>query len=157
MYGPVYEFGINKPMPAKEEYVDNEKYQIHHWDWNKRTRISETISRINLIRRENEALQYTHNIYFSQVDNPQLFAFAKKSPSGNNIVLVVINLDYRWKQAGWVKVPLLDLGLPANSNYQVHDLLSGHTYHWHNEWNYVELEPNSMPAHILQLEFQNYP
>lgn len=152
MYGPVYEFAINKPMPNKEEYIDNEKYQVHQWDWNRHTRISETITRINLIRQENEALQYTNNIYFSQADNPQLFAFAKMSPSGNNIVLVVVNLDYRWKQAGWVRVPLTDLGLPADLSYRVNDLLSGHTYHWQNEWNYVELEPSSVPAHILQLE-----
>jgi starch synthase (maltosyl-transferring) len=155
MYGPVYEFGINKPMPAKEEYVDNEKYQLHHWDWNRRTRISETIARINLIRKENEALQYTNNIVVSQADNAHLFTFAKKSPVGNNIVIVVVNLDFRWKQAGWIKVPLAELGLPNHLNYRVHDLLSGHTYHWQNEWNYVELEPSTMPAHILQLEAPN--
>lgn len=157
MYGPVYEFGLNVPMPAKEEYIDNEKYEVRHWDWNRRTRISDTITRINQIRKENTALQYTHNIHISQADNPQLFAFAKKSPNGKNIVLVVVNLDFRWKQAGWVKVPLEDLGYPSTLNYKVHDLLSGHKYHWQNEWNYVELEPSSMPAHILQLELPDSP
>ena len=157
MYGPVYEFGINQPMPNKEEYINNEKYEVHHWDWNRRTRISETISRINLIRKENEALQYTNNLILTQADNPQIFAYAKKSPTGNNIILVVLNLDFRWKQAGWVKVPLAELGLPTTINYQVNDLLSGHTYHWQNEWNYVELEPSSLPAHILQLDVPAQP
>ncbi|EMR01883.1 alpha-1,4-glucan--maltose-1-phosphate maltosyltransferase [Cesiribacter andamanensis] len=157
MYGPVYEFGLNQPMPTKEEYVNNEKYQLHHWDWNRKTRISEAITRINQIRRENEALQYTHNIVLGETDNAHLFAFAKKAPQGNNIVLVVVNLDHRWKQGGWVKVPLQQLGLPTQLQYQVRDLLSGHTYNWQNEWNYVELEPSHMPAHVLRLELPDSP
>ena len=35
LYGPVYEFGINAPYPGKEEYIDSEKYEIKHWDWDK--------------------------------------------------------------------------------------------------------------------------
>src|SRR5690606_29924077 len=30
LYGPVYEFTINEQYPGKEEYIDNEKYEIKH-------------------------------------------------------------------------------------------------------------------------------
>ena len=35
---------------------------------------------------------------------------------------------------------------------RVRDLLSGESYQWHNEWNYVELHPYRMPAHIFKVE-----
>jgi starch synthase (maltosyl-transferring) len=157
MYGPVYEFGLTQPMPNKEEYINNEKYELHHWDWDKKTRIGDAITRINRIRRENEALQYTNNIILGDSDNAHLLCFAKKAPNSRNMVLVVVNLDHRWKQGGWIKVPLHQLGLPTTLQYQVQDLLSGHTYSWQNEWNYVELEPSAMPAHILRLEVHDSP
>src|SRR5690606_12205969 len=33
LYGPVYELGINDPFPGKEEYNNNEKYEVKHWNW----------------------------------------------------------------------------------------------------------------------------
>lgn len=156
MYGPVYEFGMTQPMPAKEEYINNEKYELKNWDWNAQTPIREMITHVNRIRKENDALQYTNNLILTDTDNPNLFAFVKKSPHSRNVVLVVVNLDFQWKQMGWVKVPLYQLGIPTDTNFKVHDLLSGHTYHWNQEWNYVELTPQGKPAHIFRLEFDNY-
>ena len=155
MYGPVYEFAMTQPMPTKEEYINNEKYEVKHWDWDARTKVGDTIAKVNRIRKENEALQYTDNLFLTETDNPNLFAFVKKSPHSNNYILVVVNLDFQWKQSGWVKVPLFDLGFTTDENYKVHDLLSGFTYHWQKEWNYVELTPQAIPAHIFRLEFEN--
>src|SRR5690606_2466822 len=64
IYGPVYEFGVNTPHPGKEEYTDNEKYELKHWDWNTYTRIKEIIVRVNKIRQQNKALQTTWNVAF---------------------------------------------------------------------------------------------
>lgn len=155
VYGPVYEFGMTQPMPTKEEYINNEKYEVKHWDWEATTPIRETITKINQVRKENEALQYTNNLVLADSDNPNILAYAKKSPKGDNIVLTIVNLDFQWKQAGWVKVPLYDLGIDPNSKYRAHDLLSGHTYHWQNEWNYVELSPQGVPAHVFRLEIES--
>jgi hypothetical protein len=57
LYGPVYEYGINTPHPGKEEYTDNEKYEIKHWDWDRYSRTREIITRVNRIRRAYSALQ----------------------------------------------------------------------------------------------------
>ena len=32
------------------------------------------------------------------------------------------------------------------------DLLTGETYTWTSEWNYVRLEPDTRPAHVLVVE-----
>ncbi len=43
------------------------------------------------------------------------------------------------------------LGLDASSTFQAQDLLDGATYYWHGSRNFVELSPESKPAHILRL------
>src|SRR5690606_3553949 len=93
LYGPVYEFGINTPHPKKEEYVDNEKYELKHWDWDQYTKIKDIIARINKIRKENSALQTTWNIEFAETSNSQIICYGKADPATNNIIITVVNLD----------------------------------------------------------------
>lgn len=152
LYGPVYEFGINTPMHiGKEEYFDSEKYAIMHWDWNRRTKIRDVMTRINRIRKENAALQTTWNIEFGETDNQQLLCYAKIDDMNSNKMLMVINLDPHHVQSGWIKVPVQYLGLTSGSAYTVHDLMTDMYYQWHHEWNYVELHPGVMPVHVFRI------
>lgn len=150
IYGPLFEFGLNEAYPGKEEYTRSEKYEIKHWDWTKETRIKDVIRKVNRIREENPALQTTWNIEFCDTDNDQIICYSKKE--GGNKLLIVVNLDHDHSQTGWVKYPLARFGLSENQPYQVHDLLSGTSYTWENEWNYVALHPQTIPAHIFRLE-----
>jgi starch synthase (maltosyl-transferring) len=153
LYGPVYEFGINAPMAAgKEEYLDSEKYEIKLWDWNAETKIKDVMIRINRIRRENAALQTTWNIEFGDTDNEQLLCYAKMDDAKTNRLLMVVNLDPFHMQSGYIKVPLYYFGMNPGSSYVVHDLITGARYNWHHEWNYVELHPALMPAHVFRIE-----
>ncbi|MFD2247324.1 alpha-1,4-glucan--maltose-1-phosphate maltosyltransferase [Pontibacter ruber] len=152
LYGPVYEFGINDPVPGKEEYHNSEKYEVKHWDWGKLTKIREVITLINKIRKVNPALQTTWNVHFSDTDNTQLLCYAKWDDARTNKMLMVVNLDPHNTQAGWVKVPLYELGIERHQQYVVHDLLTEHKYTWTDEWNYVELRPNEMPVHVFRIE-----
>jgi hypothetical protein len=36
----------------------------------------------------------------------------------------------------------------------VRDLLTDATYTWRGEWNFVELDPSKLPAHVLRIERQ---
>ena len=152
IYGPVFEFGHNEAFPGKEEYNHSEKYEIKHWDWPRRTRIKELISILNRVRNENEALQSTWNIEFEETDNDQLLCYSKISQNGNNKILTVVSLDPNHAQSGWVKVPLRRLGIEPQEFFSVTDLLTGSSYVWQEEWNYVELHPQAIPAHILKVE-----
>lgn len=152
IYGPVFEFGHNEAYPGKEEYNHSEKYEIKHWDWPRNTKIKEMISILNRVRRENSALQNTWNIEFHKTDNEQLIFYSKIDKEKQNKILVVINLDPDHTQAGWVQVPLARLGLDPQSSYAVTDVLTGASYNWQNEWNYVELHPQAIPGHILKVE-----
>lgn len=153
LYGPVYEFGVNAPMaPGKEEYLDSEKYEIKHWDWHAETKIKNVIIRINQIRRENPAFQTTWHIQFGDTDNEQILCYAKTDEDQANRMLMVVNLDPYHVQRGYVKVPISYFGIQPGSSYVVHDLITGSRYTWHHEWNYVELHPQLIPAHVFRIE-----
>jgi len=152
LYGPVYEFGVNQPHGDKEEYADNEKYEIKCWNWDAYTRIGEIITRLNRIRRLNPALQSTWNIEFAETSNEQLICFAKRDPDTGNFIIVAVNLDVTNTQGAHIRIPFEKLGLHIPQQYTVHDLLSGEKYRWQGEWNYVQLNPYLMPAHIFSVE-----
>lgn len=152
IYGPVYEFGVNIPHPGKEEYTDNEKYELKNWDWNTYTRIKEIIVRVNKIRQQNKALQTTWNVAFAETTSDQILCYVKSDPETGNRIAVVVNMDVQNLQGAHVRLPLQELGLEPGSGYKLKDLLSGSTYMWQEEWNYVQLNPYEMPAHIFNIE-----
>jgi len=88
------------------------------------------------------------------VDNGQLICYSKCTPDGSNVMLVVVNLDYRYKQSGWVTLSLDELGIAHDRPYRIHDVLDGATYTWKGPRNYVELNPVKLSAHIFQVEKQ---
>jgi starch synthase (maltosyl-transferring) len=49
----------------------------------------------------------------------------------------------------------MELGVSLAGQYEAHDLLSGETYLWQGSYNYVSLDPEKMPAHILLLHPQH--
>jgi starch synthase (maltosyl-transferring) len=107
------------------------------------------IGRVNQIRSDNPAFRANHNLQFHDVDNEQIIAYSKTSTDRSNEVLVVVNLDPHYKQAGFITLSLENLGLDLRQPYQAHDLLTDARYLWHGARNYVELNPQTVPAHIF--------
>ncbi len=147
IYGGPLICGDHRPFPGKEEYIDNEKYELKHWDLNCPGSLKKQVSIINKIRRENPALQTTWNIMICASENPNIIFYAKATEDRSNIILVAVNLDCFNRQSGYVMVPSGELGI--NGDYRVEDLLNGGEYNWKEEWNYVELEPGIKPGHIF--------
>ena len=150
IYGPPFELGDNRPVRAgSEEYLDSEKYQVRHWDTSSPRSLEGLIARVNRARREHPALQRNDGLRFHRIDNDRLTAYSKSSPDGSDVVLCVVNLDPRWRQSGFVELPLHELGLDGDAPYEVRDLLGGGHYTWRGTHNYVELDPHVLPAHIF--------
>ena len=150
IYGPVFEQMISAALPGREEYLNSEKFQLCHYDWFKESKLTLLISRINHIRHENEALQQTNNIKFCTVNNDQLLAFYKWSQDRTNEVLIIISMDHYYSQKASVQLPLSDLNVKPGQPLRMADLVTGNTYDWHSEWNYVELHP-ALPFHIFKI------
>ncbi|MBI5915479.1 MAG: DUF3416 domain-containing protein [Bacteroidetes bacterium] len=154
VYGPAFELMDNQRFPgSKERYLHSEKYEISHHDWNARNRLTDFITKINGIRKENPAMHNVFNITFTNTDNDHLLSFVRATPDLKNIIWCVVNLDPKHSHSGYVEMPKDLLGLRGKwFNLEVKELLTDETYHWFNDWNFVELKPDRYPLHILKLE-----
>jgi starch synthase (maltosyl-transferring) len=128
----------------------SEKFQICHYNWDQRNKLTAVISKINRIRHEQPALQQTNNIKFCKIENDQLIAFYKWNNDKTNELLIVISLDPYYAQQGTLQLPLQDLAVHQGQQLTMQDLFTGSSYNWHNEWNFVELHP-SLPFHIFRI------
>lgn len=152
VYGPSFEMGLNIPHPLREEYIDNEKYEIKFWDWEQRNRLRDLMTTVNKIRKENPALQTTWNIYFAESQNEHLLCYGKTDDEKANKIFVAVNLDSYNPQGSWIKVPIHDMGISPERAYTVVDLITGSSYTWNGEWNYVLLNPHILPVHIFRVD-----
>jgi starch synthase (maltosyl-transferring) len=152
IYGPAFELCENTPVQAgSEEYLNSEKYELKHRDLRSAWSLKDIISRINRIRKANEALQSIGSLRFHGTDNPMLICYSKTTDDLSNVIVVIVNLDSFHRQTGWVDLDLPALGLDADRAFQAHDLLGEGRYLWQGSRNYVELTPESVPAHILRM------
>jgi starch synthase (maltosyl-transferring) len=152
IYGPAFELCENTARdPGSEEYLNSEKYEIRHWDWERADSLKEFIGMVNRIRRDNPALRGDRGLLFHNVDNPELICFSKRTEDLTNVIVVVVNLDPHHIQSGWVELPMEDLGLDPHQPIQMHDLLTDARHLWHGTKSYVELAPQSVPAHVFRV------
>ncbi len=154
IYGPPFELMEHEPIrPGSEEYLNSEKYEVRHWDPERPDSLAPLITRVNRIRRENPALHSNWRLRVHGTDNEALFCFSKRDEDGSNTIVVVVNLDPKNRQWGFVQLDMSWLGLTADQGFQVHDLLTGARYWWDGARNYVELDPAiRVPAHVFRIE-----
>jgi starch synthase (maltosyl-transferring) len=164
IYGPVFELTERVPRhEGSEEYLDGEKYEIRHFDVTANTSIAPFLARLNAIRKQQRALQHNRTLAFHPIDNDQLMAFSKTATGisapddeadelAGAPVVVILNLDTKYKQSGWVELDLAALGIAADEPYVVHDLLTDASYEWKGHRNFVILDPTAAPGHIFRIE-----
>jgi starch synthase (maltosyl-transferring) len=152
IYGPAYELQESRPRdPGGEEYLDSEKYELCHWDLARADSLAPFIARVNAVRRAERALQRDGGLAFFPTDNRDLICYARHDAAGEDVVLVVVNLDPHQAQAGWVTLDLAVLGVAGERPFQVHDLLTDAHFLWNGARNYVLLDPARAPAHIFKV------
>ena len=151
IYGPAFELCINLPLkPGGEEYLNSEKYQIINWNLNPIT-IKDIIKKINHIRKSYSAFHTLNNLQFLKIDNDQLLAYWKKGTDYQETILIVVNLNDKNTQSGWLELPISEkIDLPEK--YTVQDLLTDNEYPWTGDRNYIELNPYKLPAHIFRFK-----
>jgi starch synthase (maltosyl-transferring) len=150
IYGPAFELGESRAVRlGSEEYLDSEKYQVRHWDLDNPDSLAGLITKVNQIRRENPALHGDLSLRFHPVGNEQIIAYSKMTDDLLNIILVVVNLDPLHTQSSMLDLPLEVFHLDPRQPYQMHDLLTDVKYVWRGPRNYVELNPQRLPAHIF--------
>ncbi|HEX6020002.1 MAG TPA: alpha-1,4-glucan--maltose-1-phosphate maltosyltransferase, partial [Burkholderiaceae bacterium] len=131
-------------------------YERRHWDLARADSLADFIGALNRARRDNPALQADDGLRFVPVDNDQLIAYMKVSADRSNVVVCVVNLDTRNTQSGWVELDLPALGLEPQQAYQMHDLISDACFMWNGPRNFVILDPQRCPAHVMRLLTQRH-
>ena len=135
--------------PGSEEYLDSEKYQLRPRDWSAPERtLAPYLTMLNRFRREHPATHWLRNIVFHEVDSPDIMCWSKKT--GDDVVLVVVNLDPHGAREATVRLDMPALGLPYDVPFEAHDAVTGAVFAWSTS-NYVRLDPFAEPAHILHL------
>jgi starch synthase (maltosyl-transferring) len=153
IYGPAYELLEHVPRePGSEEYLNSEKYEIKCWDLNSPQSIAPVIRQLNRIRKAFPALQSNAGLVFHATDNDCLLCYSKGRIDDGTAVIVVVNLDWRREHHGYVTLDLEKLGFSPAGEYRVRDLLSEQVFTWSGGRNFVELDPQQSPAHVLRLE-----
>jgi len=152
IYGPPFELMEREPRePGSEEYLHSEKYEQRKWEIERKDSLRELIALVNKARRENAALQSNAGLRFQHIDNSQLIAYSKQTEDASNVIICVVNLDAAYTQSGMLWLPVEEWGIAPDEPYQVHDLLSDARYTWQGPSNFVQLNPNVIPAHVLRL------
>ena len=138
-----------------EEYLDSEKYEIKVRDWDgavkKGQSLAPFITQLNAIRATNPALLQLRNLVFHTSDSEAIIAYSKRD--GDNVILVVVNLDPNFAQGTIVHWDMRALGIDGTV-FAVTDLLDGSSYNWSPD-TYVSLDPTrplGRVAHICQLK-----
>ncbi|HWS60935.1 MAG TPA: alpha-1,4-glucan--maltose-1-phosphate maltosyltransferase [Flavobacterium sp.] len=149
IYGPVFEYQISTPLaPGKEEYLHSEKYEFFKWDWERQNKITTVISRINAIRKEHASLQQTNNIAFCATNNDLVMAYYKYDDEKQDETIMVASLDSNYTTQAMV---LLPNELLSKLPLKITDLITGNTYVWDKEWNFVVISPD-LPFHLFKVE-----
>ncbi len=147
IYGPVYEYMQSAALPGKEEYLDSEKYEFVKWDWTIQNKLTHVIAKINQIRYQHPSLQQTNNIQFCDADNDHIIAYHKWDDNREDQTLMIVSLDPYYSKQAMVRLPVENIG---NEPITVIDLITGNSYNWDKEWNFVELHP-ALPFHLFKI------
>ncbi len=146
-----FELCENQAIPGTEEPLDSEKYEIKVRDWDAPGNIKADIARINRIRRENPALQGYKNLRFYQADDDNILFYGKMTPDRQNAIFVAVNLDPFEAHEAVLHLPLQEIGLGPDEQYQVVELLGGARHLWKGEAQRIRLDPQEQPAAILRV------
>ncbi len=137
-----------------EEYLDSEKYEIKVRDWDgaakKGITLAPFITQLNQIRRAHPALLQLRNLRFHHTDSDSIIAYSKRT--GDNLILVVVNLDPTYAQETTVHWDMKTLGIAAHS-FEVKDLLDNQSFTWSPD-TFIRLDParpTGKVAHICQV------
>jgi starch synthase (maltosyl-transferring) len=145
-----FELCENTPVPAKEEYLNSEKYEIKAWDWDRPGNIRDLITRLNRMRRENPALQEYDNLRFYPADNDHILFYGKMTPDRSNVIFIAVNLDPFSTQTATLRFPVEELKMGEHEAWEAVDLLDGSSQLCQGPYQPVHLEPGE-PVRIFRV------
>jgi starch synthase (maltosyl-transferring) len=149
-WGAYAGFELFESTPFKEggeEYLDSEKYEIKVRDWNAAAtgeNLMGFITLLNQARRTNVALHGLRNLRFHPTDSDQIIAYSKRD--GDNLILVIVNLDPTHAHETHVHWDMFHLGITADKFHAL-NLLNGQEHELHPH-SHIRIDPAHGKANV---------
>ena len=154
LYGIYSGYELCENEPASEtntEYLNSEKYELKHRDYDDPSSLAPLIRTVNEIRRRHPAVWSLPDVRFHHSDDERFLVYSR-GHADTDLLLCIVLLDPHAAHETTVRLDLGAVGLPKDRPYQCHDELTGDTYVWGGESAYVRLDPtHGQTAHILHV------
>jgi len=144
VYGIYSGYELSENVPVKEgseEYLDSEKYQVRHRNWDAPESLAREIAAVNRVRRENRALQLYDNLRFHDSGHEDVLFYSKLS--WGNDLLIAVTTDPAKAVEAELAVPRAALGLADGEPLVLESLLGGECVTWEDETAAVRFDPTT--------------
>lgn len=146
-----FELCESAPLPGKEEYLDSEKYQLRHRDFDAPGNIKDDIRLINRIRAEQPAMRDYLNLRFFHALDSRVLYYGRFDERARNYLLFHVLIDPHEPADFAFEVPLWEFGLPDAASVEVQDLIHGNSFTWHGKDHRLQLHPETRPYAIWKI------
>jgi len=146
-----FEICESAPLPGKEEYLDSEKYELKHRDYDAEGHIKDDIRLINRIRREEPAMRDFLNLRFYNAFDDRVLYYGRFDDSSGSYILFHVLIDPHEPAEFDFEVPLWEFGLPDDASVAVTDMIHGNGFTWHGKTQSLGLDPEQRPYAIWKL------
>ena len=138
-------------LPGKEEYLDSEKYQLRHWDFDVPGNIQDDIRLLNRLRAERPAMREFTSLRFYNAMHDQVLYYGKWDERAEDYLLFHVLIDPHLPAEFAFEVPLWEFGLPDEASIEVEDAIHGNRFTWHGKAQTLRLDPHERPYAIWRL------
>ena len=138
-----FELCEGEPLPGREEYLNAEKYELKHRNYNAPDSIAPQIAQLNALRRREPHFRDVRGISFYNAFNDNILYYGKTAPGRDDRILVAVNLDPHHEQGCDFEIPLWEWALPDHESLAVEDLLNGYKFTWTGKIQHLHLTPSA--------------
>lgn len=146
-----FELCESEPLPGREEYLDSEKYELRHRDFDAPGHIKDDIRLMNRIRNEQPAMRDFLNLCFFPAYDDRVIYYGRMDARHGNYLLFHVLIDPHEPASFGFEVPLWEFGLPDEASVEVQDLVQGNRFTWHGKHHMLDLDPHARPYAIWKI------
>ena len=139
------------PLPGREEYLDSEKYELRHRDWDAEGNIKADIRLVNTLRSQNPAMRNFLNLRFFPAFDDRVLHYGRFDPEHRNYLLFHVLIDPHAGAEFGFQVPLWEFDLADDASIEVEDAIHGNRFTWHGKDHILRLDPHERPYAIWKL------
>ena len=129
------------PLPGREEYAGFGKVRAARFELDRPGNIKDHIRALNRIRRSNPALQDFRGFLPLASSNDQVLVYARMTPTRDNCVIVLVNLDPYNRQTRNIEIPLWEFDMPDWAPIEAEDLLHGNKFVLYGKTHVIDIDP----------------